>query len=174
MNKIESTAVNLLKKHDLFDYPVDLPKLVQSLDIKMIPHEFDDDVSGMLIIDDNQVTLGYNVRDGKERKRFTIAHELGHYVLHGNKNKLFLDKKSVYFRNNINSANKKQEIEANRFAAAILMPTELLVKHIEQKIDFYDSLEEEEAIEKIAFEFKVSKISMTYRLVNLGMIEKNF
>lgn len=63
------------------------------------------------------------VNDAKHfnRKRFSLAHEIGHYQLgHG----------PVSFMSDIKILrNKRQETQANRFAAELLMPTFLLKRY---------------------------------------------
>jgi Zn-dependent peptidase ImmA (M78 family) len=58
-----------------------------------------------------------------ERKRFTLAHELGHHFLHVGK-KLRLDGLDY------SSENTKEETEANYFAATLLVPRDLLLQRI--------------------------------------------
>ena len=55
-----------------------------------------DDVSGLLSIENGVGTIGYNQTEPKVRKRFTIAHELGHFELHRDKSDLFVDKQFIY------------------------------------------------------------------------------
>src|SRR5690554_6662521 len=44
-----------------------------------------EDICGMLIIDQYEKTIVYNKNQSNERRNFTIAHELGHYFLHRDK-----------------------------------------------------------------------------------------
>jgi len=61
------------------------------------------------------------------RKRFAIAHELGHFELHTVSQLVLCAEEDMYVWNK----NKEQEIEANEFAASILMPTEIFAPHFD-------------------------------------------
>lgn len=61
------------------------------------------------------------------RKRFAIAHELGHFELHTVSQLVVCAEEDMYVWNE----NKKQEFEANEFAASILMPTEIFTRHFD-------------------------------------------
>jgi Zn-dependent peptidase ImmA (M78 family) len=73
-------------------------------------------------------------------------------------------------RNKASSAGTDlEELEANLFAAELLMPISLLEKDLE-KIDVVD-LEDEAIVAKLAARYKVSTQAMTFRLANLGYLE---
>lgn len=59
------------------------------------------------------------------RKRFAIAHELGHFELHTVSQLILCTEEDMYVWNE----NKAQEIEANEFAASILMPKDIFAQH---------------------------------------------
>nr|WP_169793502.1 ImmA/IrrE family metallo-endopeptidase [Alicyclobacillus sendaiensis] len=70
-----------------------------------------------------------NEWDATVRKRFTIAHELGHYVLHLHQDPNgFPDDRVDYKRTLFDGRTHKPEEEANRYAAALLMPAPILGK----------------------------------------------
>ncbi len=80
----------------------------------------------------------------------------------------FVDRKlSFYFRNSRSGqAVDGREIEANRFAAELLMPEHLLLPYLEGKnVDLGD----EKLLESIARAFDVSTQALSFRLINLGM-----
>ncbi len=95
------------------------------------------------------------------RHRFTIAHELGHALIHKSENHQY---KPVRFRSDsISLDEKKLEQEANQFAAWLLMPEAELLNELNNK----DSISEDE-IREIAKKFNVSFSAMNYRLSDLG------
>lgn len=61
------------------------------------------------------------------RKRFAIAHELGHFELHTVSQVILCAEKDMFVWNE----SKVQEIEANEFAASILMPKEIFAQYFE-------------------------------------------
>ena len=118
----------------------------------------------------NLEPLGYNSTHAPVRQRFTIAHEISHYILHLKKNQksqLFIDR--FVFRRDENSStgNDREEVEANRFAAALLMP-ETFVRKVIERFDF--DLDDSEAIDSLAKRFNVSTAAMTNRLTTLGLL----
>ena len=131
----------------------------------------EDSMSGFFVIKNGKKTIVVNNSHHENRKRFTIAHELGHAILHAKdkEDSLFIDKKQVYNRN-LKSAEGTniQEIEANRFAACLLMPSETILEHIKNEGEFfYDFSDDESSINYLAKKFDVSKVAMTHRLSSL-------
>lgn len=62
------------------------------------------------------------------------------------------------------TGNGRLEVEANQFAAALLMPVEILNEMVEESpID----VEDDSSIEELAKEFLVSQAALQYRLRNL-------
>ena len=78
---IESKAFELINKYNITEPPVDVERIAESLLLTVFPYSLDE-VSGALIIENNQAYIGYNPTHGTQRRRFTIGHELGHYCLH--------------------------------------------------------------------------------------------
>lgn len=62
----------------------------------------------------------------------------------------------------------KQEREANAFAAALLMPKNMVLREV-QKFHFDLAGEDENMIKKLADKFEVSTQAMTYRIANLNL-----
>lgn len=148
--------------------PVNVKALAKSLNIPVIEEVYKDDISGMLVIREENAIISVNKKHHKNRQRFSIAHELGHYLLHGSEANVFIDKTKVFLRDKKSSEGTQlQEIEANGFAAELLMPEALLKEKIIQKqLD----LDDEEAVESLAKQFKVSVQALTHRLIRLGII----
>ncbi|HEX2628143.1 MAG TPA: ImmA/IrrE family metallo-endopeptidase [Chitinophagaceae bacterium] len=169
------SAVIIKKAHDLVrdcnEAPVDVIEIANTCGVTVLPYHLDN-VSGVLVLKNGQPTIGFNQLESRVRNRFTIAHELGHYILHGKQemvsdaSDLFVDKDfKVRFRGNQESS-KSEEIEANKFAAYLLMPDHLLKQEIEN-LEF--SIEDESSIIDLAKKFDVSSIAMSIRLGNFGL-----
>lgn len=170
MNKkgeIELRANSLLKQFSIKKAPVAVEDIVIGLGLSIREDEFGDSVSGFLISKDKNNVIGINRAEIDVRKRFTIAHELGHFMLHSNqKDDIFISK--VHFRNEASTTGEiRKEREANSFAANILMPAKFIIREI-NKIDKQMSIEDLTA--KLAKTFKVSDVAMSYRLTNLNYI----
>lgn len=125
--EIENLTLDILKNTDMLNMvPVDLNKIANYLDIKLIEGSFiEQGISGGLINDRGRYVAITKRSDIYTRKRFTIAHEIGHYILHRDKiGKTHMD--TILFR----SDNEKTEIEeeADFFAASLLMERNALKK----------------------------------------------
>lgn len=153
---IEETVNLLIEEHNLIP-PIDLIGICNSLEIKVKEVDFDDDLSGMLA--KNTIYISSNIHEN--RKRFTLAHELGHYLIHKKKDNSY---KGVRFRSEfISSKEKNEEREANLFASLLLMPTHYLNEELKNNTEI-----SEEFIFQLAKKYKVSSIAMTIRLEKMG------
>src|SRR4051812_17839691 len=126
---IEKRANEVLRQHGLETIPVDPVVLANQLGIKVFNAKFSDDsLVGMIAKRGADVTLLVNQSDPPARKRFTIAHELGHHFLHLMEDGEFVDGEANLFRQGVPedegklSPDHRREIQANMFAAALLMP----------------------------------------------------
>jgi Zn-dependent peptidase ImmA (M78 family) len=168
-NDIETKARKLLEANDLTRAPVPVEGLAKSLRIDVRYSAGAEDVSGALIRDDDSVVIAVNSAQHENRQRFTIAHELGHFLLHRGTKVHFDEDFRINYRNAASSdATKRDEIEANAFAAALLMPEPFLRR------DWLKLSPEDasipNAIRSLAFRYKVSPKAMELRLVNLGFV----
>lgn len=118
--EIEYRAEALLRQAQVTEvYPVPLEKIALSLNYR--PLGFDPEVNPQLagvagMVDYEQKTLYVNSSDSVARQRFTLAHEIGHVLLHSGSGSL------VDYRSNLENPVETKEYEANKFAAALLMP----------------------------------------------------
>lgn len=168
--EIEHRVIDLLKSSNTRAIPVRVDTVAHYLGIKVEFVQLGENVSGLLIIEQGKPTIGINESHPFVRQRFTLAHEIGHYVLHGNDATLFIDKKySVVFRDpNTSSGEHRAEIQANQFAAALLMPYPLLEAEVTRRnLDLGD----DKALMMLAREFQVSVQAIGYRLSNLELFE---
>jgi Zn-dependent peptidase ImmA (M78 family) len=100
------------------------------------------------------------------RQRFTIAHEIGHLLLHEH-DQVHVDRGfRVRLRSDISSqGTDRDEMEANRFAAELLMPLKMLQADV-QSLEF--DLTDDDALWALAKRYGVSTQAMTYRLNTFG------
>ena len=127
------------------------------IDVKEYGFQDNESISGVLLqIDDGSWGILINENHTPKRQRFTIAHEIGHFLLH---EKPVIDNDiRAYYRAPLDeSTNPEWEQEANLFAANLLMP--------EREVK--DIYEEYESIEDTARFFGVSISAMAYRLENI-------
>ena len=162
-----NTAQNLIKKHKV-SIPVDLVALLKKLGISLNVSPLES-MSGFAYQKDGRKVIGVNQGDGAHRQRFTIAHELGHMLLHANSDVLF-DRKNdfVYFRDGHSSTGQNvREVEANAFAAELLMPSSDLRDRI-SKIGGVDLMADEHNVKKLAKHYEVSFMAMSVRIDSLA------
>lgn len=134
-------------------------------------NDFPDDVSGAVgYFSERQVyAIFVNQNKPQTRQHFTIAHEIGHYCLHKDfiRDTIItdgdgvLDTTGFLFRPDT-SPKTRLEIEANNFAASLIMP-EILVKNA------WEKLRDVEACAEI---FSVSVVAMSIRLTKLGLVKE--
>ena len=169
-------ADRLLAESGFQTPPVDVESLVAHKGLSIYYLDASDDVSGLLLRKGKQVAIGVNNSHHRNRQRFTIAHELGHWILHLSTantshsidEQLHVDDQLVYFRDGTSSkASEPVEIQANSFAAALLMPrASLLADLAGQPIDVND----DRSIRRLARRYQVSHQALTLRLVNLEFV----
>jgi len=166
--EIELKAKNVLFENNAYEIPVDPVKLAEELKIKIKNTSFnDDDVSGIISIRDGENFILVNIEDSYERKRFTVAHELGHYFLHLQKeNGEEIDMHRKTGNENLSS----KEREANQFAAALLMEKDLITNEF-KKLSELGFFSESEVISALSNLFQVSISAVTFRLNNLSLIK---
>jgi len=92
------------------------------------------------------------------RKRFAIAHELGHFELHSDSQLILCSEEDVYVWNETEG----QELEANEFAANILMPEEIFRRYIKNETPSMENVKE------LAQEFRTTQTATALRYVRLS------
>jgi Zn-dependent peptidase ImmA (M78 family) len=135
-------------------------------------HRFDGPESGFALRDNDRRYIGVNTQTSRRRQRFTIAHELGHLLLHKGK-QIIVDQAvlRVDLRNDLSSMGTDlEEIGANTFAAALLMPEPIVARHVDDFIRADGDIAREDLITELARTFDVSAEAVGYRLINLGIL----
>ena len=138
--------------------PVDPVAVARSAGLRVLEGELDEKTLGALIKQPEQdPTILLNEKDGQNRKRFTCAHELGHYVRRSAEEDEYT---TVDLRNSHSSAGlDSEEIYANEFAASLLMPEDEVKSFVDAGMDELE----------MAIRFKVSREAMQHRLDNLDL-----
>jgi Zn-dependent peptidase ImmA (M78 family) len=174
---IETRAEECLRNAKAFSVPVNLERVCDSLDVEVHYEQLEDKVSGVLMIKGGEKHALINAKHHPNRRRFSLAHELGHLVLHDcREDRLFIDTSlRVYQRvgapsdetygNADSLTTPMEEREANLFASALLMPEDLVRS---QALDL--DLEEEGDVAFLARMFSVSDQAMFIRLQQLGLM----
>lgn len=168
--EIEQTVQGLLEKYAVSSPPVDVEGIARQCGAQIQYEQFNKEIAGLLLRQPSMNIIAVEEKQSETRQRFTVAHELGHLLLH-DAEELRVDKE---FRMNIKPANSStsddvKEIEANVFAALLLMPTSFILRDLAgEGMD----VESEKKVKALAKCYNVSPQAMTIRLANLRFSAK--
>jgi Zn-dependent peptidase ImmA (M78 family) len=134
-------------------------------------HEIAEDLLGLRVVDDGELgavsgalypaarEIVLNAAEGESRRRFTLAHELGHWICHcaaGRDQPVFCRERDLS-----QASDRALEREANVFAAELLMPERELRAAFARAAD----------VRELAEVFAVSPLAMQWRLYSFGLID---
>jgi Zn-dependent peptidase ImmA (M78 family) len=155
---IRRQATRLLDSAGISHEPVSLRDVVSALNLDLVNktrEPFTSDAALETMGDGRAIVLNGSGDSG--RKRFTIAHEIGHFVLHP-------ERCRPERGGAVNEAGRIEEREADTFAAELLMPDHLVREAVrEQGLD----------VARLADRFEVSRKAMLARLRHLGLAERH-
>jgi Zn-dependent peptidase ImmA (M78 family) len=147
--------------------PVDVTSVVKAHGITVLVEDVEVSLSGMLVIKPEHTYVVLNQLHPTGRMRFSLAHELGHYLLHRDTSSVFIDETPLFYRDERSKEGTDPlEVEANAFAAELLMPEDVL------RAEFGAnplSAEDEDGIRELAARYGVSSAAMVNRLKNLKL-----
>jgi Zn-dependent peptidase ImmA (M78 family) len=136
------------------EIPVRVGALAKALGLTVVVATLPLSISGMVKPEDGKFVIKVNRFEPKERQRFTIAHEIAHYLLHRDLiAKGVVD--STLYRSKLSS---RLEAEANKLAADILMPRKLVAQELASVPGYVDDVDA-----YLAERFRVSKPAMDIR-----------
>lgn len=147
--------------------PVNLLSLMKKMDIRFEENAYGEELSGAAIFDGNSMIVTVNASEPKRRKRFTIAHEIGHLILHADQG-LNVDIKPIRLNRDQSSSTGDmwREVEANYFAASLLMPEE----DVQKQYRDLSERDEDEVLSILAKRYDVSIQAISVRLNTLGLV----
>lgn len=143
----------------LSQMPVPLGALARDLGIDVFKSSLRPGISG-LIEPSETARSGFRIKlnrhESVERQRFTLAHEISHYLLHRELIRNGIIDNTMYR----SSLSNKQEIEANKLASKIVMP-DSQVHLLRQK---YSGFSFDEMVSRMAHDLRVSEAAMRIKL----------
>ena len=164
--RIEQLAGALLREAGVSDPPVPIDDIVRGQGIVIRLMDLKEN-SGLVVRDGTRTVIGVNRAHAFTRRRFTVAHELAHALLHEGKEVHYDKDFRVDFRSGTSSLGVDVvEMEANFFAASILMPWRF--READSLVAGLDFENADAAIKTIAAHYKVSPHAMSIRLGNLS------
>mgnify|MGYP006293495723 CR=1 FL=1 len=149
MNYIKYHLCKILRKYKTKD-PYNL---VSKMNIEIIKHNLDPKIRGLTVYDSKEKIhkIGLNTNLSYIMEKFVLTHELGHILLHPDSGRYFLEKNTLFLPD-------KFEIQANKFAASLLI----------DKNELINLLKIENDLNRIAFELEVPE-----ELVKLKIEDSN-
>jgi len=152
--------------------PVDVRAVAKSLGMRIIEAELGPSVSGLLVTSPGkQVSICVQKDDSTTRKRFTIAHEIAHHVL-GHQfeagSHVHVDRGNFISQRGPRASQgiDLKEIEANQFAAALLMPS----AWVRALVEATEGHLVDQHVTELSQKFEVSEQAMTIRLTTLRLL----
>lgn len=121
--------------------------LKQEHQVSIHGFDFGDNISGILIVEKDGSTIGYNDTQHVHRNRFTVAHEIGHLLFNHT-----CSGSGVTFEDS-----RIHEKEAHEFAAELLMPLDFLKKDLKSGMKDFQVL---------AKRYWVSEEALGWRIAN--------
>lgn len=154
--RLTTDQKSLINKHQA-QCPVKLGEIANELGIQVKLATLPANISGEIKEINGAVTIRINQHDVKARQRYTLAHEIAHFLLHRHLLGEGITDDVLY-----RSAQSNEiEAEANRLAADIVMP---MCKIDEFYKQYYKGKKDSILYETIATELGVSTIALKYRL----------
>jgi Zn-dependent peptidase ImmA (M78 family) len=144
--------------------PVPVDEVAGAVGIEDLREVDSDNFEGLLVTDGGKTkgAIAYSKSSGRERRRFTIAHEIGHFLIPTHGANAQCAKADLGVVKSADSR-KSKEAEANRFAANLLMPRKLYLAEIRRL-----GAPETDHILKLASAFEVSKEAASRRFAELS------
>lgn len=162
MTRISAAERAILDRY-MADFPVKLGQLANELGVTVKVSSMSAGISGQISRENGHYMVRVNRNEARERQRFTIGHEIAHYLLH----RAIIDNSpegitdTVLYRS---GAPERVEFEANRMAAEIVMPSRLVERELKTR---YGGVITDATIEGLAELFEVSKAAMEIKLSTL-------
>lgn len=144
---------------DSANIPVNPVEIAKRMGLRVYEAQLPGNVSGLLKREEGgDPEIYLDIDDGVTRRRFTCAHELGHFVRRSGDTQIaFVDRRDGVSAEGTNA----EEIFANQFAAALLMPRAAIRTLLRSGF----------STREMARHLNVSSESMNFRLQNLGLAQ---
>lgn len=166
IENISDITQKIIKDLKSKEFPIPIVKIMKELNFLVGMQELEDNLSGYIVISENIVKkfgkdklICVNSKDSLGHQRFTIAHELAHFLFDFNP----AQSKEYYNTYRTDDVNDENEKRANKFAANLLMPED------EFKKVYMQLYEDEEKFSKLIEYFEVSRRAIDRRIIELGL-----
>jgi Zn-dependent peptidase ImmA (M78 family) len=166
------SAERLLASMHVRDAPVDVAGIAARLGLRVVRQDLGAEISGLLVRTSAGTHICVAAGQSEVRRRFTIAHEIAHHVLQHQfepGEHVHVDRGNYISQRGVRASEgiDPKEIEANQFAACLLMPSKMVRAEVDS---LGGGLLFDGHVESLAKTFKVSEQAMTIRLTTLGLL----
>lgn len=166
---IDEQISQLLHQHKVTKAPVPVDRLIRLFGIKIVMKSLENNVSGFILQEDGKALIAINSFHPTVRQRFTMAHELGHFMLKHKPKGMIVDDQDfplLWRDDEASHGTNLQEREANAFASSLLMPQEFLERDLRnlKNVDTHN----ETFIRTLARKYGVSPQAMLLRVSGLS------
>ena len=162
VNSPREVVVGLLNELNMTSIEeLDIVRVAEHLKIDIRYERLDGCAANIIGVGEHAIVT-VNQTSTHGRKRYSIAHEIGHWIYDKGRGMYLCETKDLNAPWSARAKTSPAERRANRFAAELLMPREW----------FRDAVKDQEAsfdtVEQIAEDFETSRTSTAIRLVELG------
>lgn len=164
MARIDRAQLEIVRDY-LAQYPVRLGALARDLGVSQVKiGAMQTGMSGQICRENGEYIIRINRNESRERQRFTLAHEIAHFLLH----RQLIDSSPDGITDNVlyrSGAAQHVEYEANRLAADLVMPPDAVSEKLNKE---FSNMVTDGTIEALAESFGVSKAAMEVRLSTMA------
>jgi Zn-dependent peptidase ImmA (M78 family) len=172
-------AREVLEQRGVATPPVPVQAIAEQLNLKVVYERLPHDTSSVLIREPTgRQVIGINALHAATRQRFSLAHEIAHALLHfpqgpPDEGEAVVDRplKVIFRDKSAGQGTDRVEIDANTFAATLLMPEDMVRTQLRRRWEQDLSRPVDLVVADLAAEFDVSVQAMQFRLVNLGLAD---
>jgi Zn-dependent peptidase ImmA (M78 family) len=169
---VRQRAQGVLANQGVHRPPIKVESLARRLGLAIVQADLDDGVSGVLVRDGSDTYICVRRRDPRIRRRFTVAHEIGHFVLEHQfaaSRHVHVDRERQVLQRGpaASTGLDPLEVEANQFAAELLMPADWVRTEVSA---LGDPPLSDRDVETLAKGFDVSVQAMLHRLDSLRLL----
>lgn len=149
------TAKEILDLAKIQSVPIDLNKIIDELNIQYYEDEFEESIEGysLKLSKKDKAAIIINKQGIKERKRFTLAHEIGHICRTKDRMESEDELCNLHFT-------KEDEKVADRFAGELLLPASHMNDYLKTDLNM-------QMINEISSKYEVSLMATAIRLVKM-------
>ena len=160
---VEARKIITLYGYSVASIPVRVKEIIIDKGIFINEMDLPNGISGVLDTRGKKPIVLINSTHSEKRQRFSMAHEFGHFLLQTSFSGVHMDK-ATYFRSNLSAEGTDiDEKRANRFAAELLIPTNILLVKLQEYSDLIDN-DDDLLIQNLANDFKVSTAALIFKL----------